>query len=219
MKQQLKNVLVRFTAMTVLACATGTALPLLTFGAEPGKLEKTLEEIERNAYRDAIVTHGAAGAPIGHFLLIRKENNACAIRFTEYHRDPTSQAPSVFTSGGVSVYAEYDWYFQGDGSGDFSKQNVKVGHAKLANKPLVGIGRMAFQTGTTLVRCGPFKLWWQGQRAVSFFPGTHPHDEGIELAPTKWRDVAEIDIRDPQIKWYRYDENREITYIPVDELW
>lgn len=44
-------------------------------------------------------------------------------------------------------------------------------------------------------------------------------DYGIELAPTKWTDISQVDVFDPRLIWYRYDENRKDLNIPVDKLW
>jgi hypothetical protein len=44
-------------------------------------------------------------------------------------------------------------------------------------------------------------------------------DYGIELAPTPWTDIKELNIKDPRIKWYKYDEKRERVFIPIDKLW
>ena len=43
---------------------------------------------------------------------------------------------------------------------------------------------------------------------------------GVEgKAPTKWTDISQVIAFDPRLRWYRYDENREDTYIPIDQLW
>jgi hypothetical protein len=44
-------------------------------------------------------------------------------------------------------------------------------------------------------------------------------DYGIELAPTKWTDISQVNVFDPRLKWYRYDEKRKDTFIPIDQLW
>ena len=43
-------------------------------------------------------------------------------------------------------------------------------------------------------------------------------DYGIELSPTKWEGIQEVNVHDPRLKWYRYDENRESVDIPLDNL-
>ena len=93
----------------------------------------------------AMITWLDAGAPLGKFLLIRKEKDICAVRFTDAHRGHDAKPQTIFNSGGESFYAECEWFYQGDGSDDFSRNNVKRGHEKLVEKPLRGIGRLAFR--------------------------------------------------------------------------
>jgi hypothetical protein len=186
---------------------------------QPSEIEQKYKDLERNALTYGSVTPVNASAPIGRFLLIRRGKDVCAVRFTEFHRGHDAKPPTVWHSGEESLYAEYDWYYQGDGSGDFAKPHVKSGHSKLSQKSLVGIGRLSFQTGTIRVRCGPFKLMWDYPNSVAFDEGTRLADSGIELAPTKWREIAEVNPHDPRLQWYRYDEKRPMTYIPVDQLW
>jgi hypothetical protein len=48
--------------------------------------------------------------------------------------------------------------------------------------------------------------------------GTKLGDQGIELAPTRWSAISELNVRDAKLRWVRYDENRAVTYIPTDDL-
>ena len=142
-----------------------------------------------------------------------------AVRFTKAQRGHDAKPGTTFNSGEESFSAEYDWYFQGDGSGDFTQSGVLSGHEQLARKPLKGIGRFAFQTGQIYVKCGPFKLRWMFPTRVAFYStGVTPGDYGIELAPTKWAEIKEVDVLDPRLKWYRYDANRKSVEIPLNNF-
>lgn len=182
--------------------------------------DRAITENERRSYGYAmVVPWSGARAPFERMLLVRRGKDLCALRFTEFHRGRDAQLPSMFHSGEESFYAEYDWYYQGDGSGNLGKENVKSGHEKLAQEALIGIGRLAFQLGETRVKCGPFKLHWGYTTSVAFYEGSQSKDDGIELAPTKWRSVSEIDLSYSRLKWYRYDPKGEvIIYIPLDDL-
>ena len=167
----------------------------------------------------AAITWDDAGAPLGRFLLIRKDKRVCAVRFTKAQRGHDAKPATTFNSGEESFSAEYDWYFQEDGSGDFTQPGVLSGHEQLAMKPLKGIGRLAFQTGQIYVECGAFdKLFWRYPTWVTFYGKSSRGDYGIELAPTKWTEIQEVNVHDPRLKWYRYDENRESVDIPLDNL-
>lgn len=156
--------------------------------------------------------------PFPKILLIRQGNRFGAIRFTQFHRGNDAKPPTIFTEGKASEYAEYDWYYQGDGSGDFTRPNVESGHRKLVDRPLRGIGCLAFQTGTVHVKCGDFKLFWLYPTSVSFSSETACRDTSVELAPTRWDRIEDVLAHDPKITWYRCDEQRKSFLIPVEEL-
>lgn len=177
-----------------------------------------MEFNEKVALSYARIEGHQVGAPFGRFLLIRNGSNACAIRFAEFHRGYNAKAPTFFNSGDESHHAEYGWYWQSDGSGDFIKPNVRSGSRKLIQEPLLGIGRFAFQTGKIHVRCGPFKLLWRYPVSISFDSEGGCTDRDIELAPTPWGEATEIDIHDGRLKWYRCDEHRHSTLVPLDKL-
>lgn len=166
----------------------------------------------------AVVMWGGAAAPIGRFLLIRKGPDMCAVSFEGFRRAGDAKPPTLFNSGNEHRYAEYDWYYQNDGSGDFTRNNTKHGHDTLVSGPLIGIGRLAFQTGNTAVNCGPFKLNWRYPDLVKFYRGNKRGDHGIEMAPTLWSSIADVRGNDPNLKWYRYDESRDPMTIPAGDL-
>lgn len=140
---------------------------------------------EQSSRKMATLTYMNASAPLGRFLLVRKGRDVCALRFTEFHRGHDAKPPSLFHSGEETLYAEYDWFYQGDGSGDFTKADVESGHRKLVRKPLVGlIHPFVFQTGTVEVRCGPFVLSWLYPNNVGFRSWSQKRDESVDLAPT-----------------------------------
>jgi hypothetical protein len=121
----------------------------------------------------------------------------------------------------LSLFANYESYYQGDGSGDFSKNNVQFKKDTLTHpKPKWSIfGHLIFNGNREIV-CGPIKLFWSGRGAVYHFRLQQPQgDHGIELAPTPWSNVSEVNVFDPRITWYRYDEKRKRVNIPIDQLW
>lgn len=159
-----------------------------------------------------------ASAPLGHILLMRKGKDICGILFTSFHRGRDTKPPSAFNSGEESFYAEYEWFRQTDGSQNLKKTNITKGHRKIVQKPLRGIGRLAFQTGDVEVKCGPFKLFWMFPTSVSFYSSPKCGDSSIELSPTKWQQIEEMDTSYSGLKWFRCDEQRKTTYISIDEL-
>lgn len=166
----------------------------------------------------AYVAWDHVAAPMGRFVLIRKGKDVCAVRFTAFHRGHDEKPSTMVNTGEETLYAEYDWYWQKDGTGEFIKLNVKSGHNRLRSGPLRGFGSFAFQTGDIRIRCGPFRLFWNPPASVAFFGVPKQGDYGVELSPTPWDDMKEVNVHEPSLKWYRYDENRKTIRIPIAEL-
>ena len=179
------------------------------------RIDHEIETLRTNSRID----HGAVTAPIGKFLLARRGNVLCAIRFTEFHRAHDVKPGTVFHSGDETLSANYEWFCQLDGSGNLRKKNALGGAGKLVRNPLVGIGRLAFQTGNEEIKCGPFKLFWYFPTFVAFSRtlGDCSGSE-VELSPTKWVSVEQADSSLPSLKWYHCDSQRKSVYVPADEL-
>ncbi len=164
----------------------------------------------------------SVSAPMRRFLLASKELAVCAVRFMVFHRDHDKAQPGVFAPGDEHTYAEYDRYFQGDGSGDFSKTDVTSGHGELRNTPSFGIGRFAFKPSEILhITCGSFRVAWGYPNALQFisYPKSDPKDESdLELAPTRFSDIGQIDFTSPKRRWYKLNDRLPPTVIPPDQL-
>lgn len=190
-----------------------------------------LDEAEKRAYTLALAGPTGVTAAIGRFVLLRRESGFCAIRFTEFRRGHDAKRPSLFSSGDESVYAEYDWYYQGDGSGDFSKPNVEQGHGEASRKEVVslGFGRFSMRKGIDIVKCGPLRPGWYYPSGISLlearWDGYELRSNGIEAALTKWKEISEVRVYDPRLNWYRFDEEQNQkdpfsrdVFIPVEDL-
>ena len=143
---------------------------------------------------------GTIRMPIGYFFLIRKDNNLCAIRFTS---EGTADGAHLDNAGiGIGKYtAEYDYFNQYDGSGDLKKKNVDFGHVIL-HKQVAGSGLAPIESGLFEIKCGTLSLRWNGDITVNMFQGKFRHDDGIKFAPTKWRDISELNTDDPNVEWF-----------------
>jgi len=150
--------------------------------------------------------------PLGRILLVRKGSDYCAIKFTKFWSENTSEVSTLFVAAGSDEYAMYESYYQGDKTGDFTKKNVQFKKEKLSHTKPRGIGRLAFSFGNYEIKCGTIKLEWFGEGGVSFYK------DGIELAPTQWTDISQVNVFDPILRWYRYDNRRKSTNIPIDKL-
>ncbi len=116
--------------------------------------------------------------------------------------------------------AEYDWYYTSSYGGKWSQSEMQSGHSQVERRPLVGLGRFAFQTGKDEVECGQLQFYWLDPTQLMFQGRDQKAgDYGYEMALTKWGSVEEINPEASYLKWYRYDEKRPSQLIRVDELW
>jgi hypothetical protein len=186
---------------------------LTTWLPRAGGEVTTSDHIERFAPpgpNDVHIGPNVIAIPLGKILLVRKDGDYCAVKFTEFWTGKTKE----------DVYARYESYYQDDKTGDFSNKNAQFKKDRLSFPKPRGIGRLAFSFGKKNIRCGPIKLFWSGKGTVYFHSdGQAQSDYGIELSPTIWSDISEVNIFDPRIKWYKYDEERQRVNIPIEHLW
>lgn len=169
---------------------------------------------------DVHIAPNSVGVPLGKILLVRKGSSYCALKFTKFWTENESKVGTLFVAAGSDEYALYESYYQGDKTGDFSKRNVESKKAKLSSLKPRGIGRLAFSFGNRQIKCGNIKLEWFSTGSLFFYrEGRKESDFGIELAPTKWSDISQVNVFDSRLGWYRYDKNRERLSIPIDKLW
>lgn len=187
-----------------------TVSVLIVGGAMASADVKTLPEAN-----EVQIAPNAIGIPLGHILLIRNDSDYCAVKFI---RCWTGQAD-------YDQHAEYESYYQGDKTGDFRSKNVKYRKEEVYyTKPSFSIFGHPVRIGAKRdICCGPIELWWSGLNC-KIFVYYFRHDQkqgdyGIELAPTKWTDISQVNVFDPRLKWYRYDAKRKDTKIPMDRLW
>lgn len=165
--------------------------------------------------------------PLEKIILLKKNSEYCAIKFTKFWSENQSEKKSVFVATGADEYALYESYSMTNKTGDFAEKNIRVKKEKLSFTKPRGIGRLAFVFGNNKIGCGTIRLSWYGGGYVPFLEegqhegpyGIGPAPDSIELAPTPWTDIKEININDPRIKWYKYDVSRKRVNVPIDKLW
>jgi hypothetical protein len=173
---------------------------------------------DRNAAHNAMMTWFDVGSPVGHMLLIRRGADRCVIRFTIFHRGHDAKPETSFNSGAESFFAEYDWYHPTANSDSHQGAGYESGHRAVSRQTSTGVGRLAFQPGDDEIHCGPFKLVWIYPVRVGFNDRDSAKDIGIELAPTKWTVIEQVNFKAPALRWYAVDEARKPTLIPIEQL-
>lgn len=173
--------------------------------------------------------------PLGRILLIRKDSRYCAVKFTknwtEIDEEEKEKLARDISLGGISAelaekqytkkFTTYEIYHNFD---EISKKrnNIKPEGEHIASwLPMKGLFRpFIYQPGDSYIICDSFKLTWSYKNKVCFHPPNKTRGEfGFELAPTPWSDISQVNISDPRIKWYRYDDKRQRVNIPIDKLW
>jgi hypothetical protein len=164
----------------------------------------------------------AISMPLGRIILIRHGSDCCALQFT----DAFTFGYGLYKGEPLDAYAHYVAYYQGDGTGDFSKQNVKYLDVELLEPTDHGFWASLFgPKKNNIIVCGHSGLAW-GLTSVHFF--TYPEElfnpqsiikYGVELAPTPWTRIQDVNIQDPRIKWYKYDEGRPEIKVQIDKIW
>jgi hypothetical protein len=168
------------------------------------------DKVETNQLSgEVVLAANCIKMPLGKILLARKDSSYCGVKLTK-----------VWVEAEDDRYAEYESYFEGVENGEFVAERLKPRRGRLSFPKPRGLGRLAFSFGNRDIPCGTFKLAWYGDRWI-YFSGTGQEqgDHGVELAPTGWTDTSQIDILDPRVKWYRYDEKRTDTVINLGEVW
>lgn len=165
-------------------------------------------------YTVGIIGEMAVQPPPNTFLLVRKKDKICAIKFTKWQRGNDKSEPNTFSSGAESFEAKYVWYL-GEKIQDSWVLNPPTaqGESSVTQKPLVGIGRFAFGGGNKKISCGAFKLKWTAPANVYFFEKQNREAQyDAEIALTKWHTFEEIRL-DDSLDWLKYDEKREMTIV------
>lgn len=172
---------------------------------------------------DVLIGGTGIQMPLGRIMLIRQGTNYCALKFTQ--RGPGQLEGDA--NAKYASYGRYETYFQGDGTGDFSGTNLQYWEDELILPVPRGFGRIVHAFGAKHdIRCGPIILDGDPNNVSFYAPGQYAklkaiREYNIELAPTPWTSICEINVHDRRIIWYRYDYDgkRRLKTIPIDRLW
>ena len=148
--------------------------------------------------------------PVGRVLLINRENFMGAVKFFQNEERPDG------------TYSKYE-YFEYETSG-FKK--AKEGEV-LLRKPSSGKG-MFFHHGPYEMAGPPLKLKnfslfahaaGTDHATVYFSNARYKPDSKVRMAPTPWKDISEVNLSDPRIRWFSYGNQESRKLIQIDKIW
>lgn len=123
--------------------------------------------------QSALTVRQSVDAAAGQIVLVRRGVAMCALRAT---------APAT----GVGGRASFEWW-----SWRSSETPREAGHASAA----------LLEDDEPVVHCGDIDLGWSAPAYVYF--GSAPGaSAAVELAPTQFRTIAEVDTTSPAVRWF-----------------
>jgi len=176
-------------------------LLLIGWGSLPEASEPSLKPEEVKIVRQAICL------PVGRFVLIQRQDLFCAIIFLSTERNES----------GISASYQLFWPSEGwrQERGKISYRTRLTGLEILRNlfhhEDSIGRVEKLSLDGLELL-CEPFET-----HAVIYF-GTSPDnlDPAVKIAPTPWRRMEEVNLKEPRLKWYGSGSREQ--NIRIDEL-
>ena len=211
-------------ALSVNGCSNAGAID------EKKAREQGMLELEEHVKTHARIGLTGVSPVLNRLILLRKDGAGCALKFTSFRRDHDWKPGSWTSTGDENTYAEYDWYFQGDGSFDFRKANVLAGHGKLRWGPITRLGHglllRAPSDANRSVDCGSFHVSWGYPMNLSFFSfdgEKREYDPKLEFAPTRWTTVDQIDFSNKKLMWTSGPAANRLKlkqdmWLPLEEL-
>ncbi len=148
--------------------------------------------------------------PVDRVLLISRDNFMGAVKFLQNEERPDG------------TYSKYE-YFEYEKSG-FRK--VREGEVSL-KKPSSGKGIFFHQSPNKLagppLKLRDFSLFAEAagvdHATVYFSNARNKPDLKVRMAPTPWKDISEVNLTDPRIRWFAYDDKEKRKVVPIDKIW
>lgn len=141
------------------------------------------------------------------FVLVRRGRAIGAFRLTRIQQD----------SAGIGK-STYESYYQGDGTRSLQDSNAIRKSGEIDIQPMAGlVHSLMWQPGLNKLWVGK---WWFGcltPSLVNMSEHFSEEDGGFEFAPTSAQSVAEINVNDSRLRWFRFNPDAGIT-VPVSEL-
>jgi hypothetical protein len=164
---------------------------------------------EQKIFKDGVgINYDCVAMPVGRVLLIGRDNFLGAVKFlqNEERADGT--------------YSKYD-YFEYEKGGFWFRWQGQISLKKYTGKGSF-LHPIPYNDAGDPLRVGKFNLYavaFKEHSTVYFWSKPKKVDHKVRMAPTPWREIEEVKLSDPRIKWFAYDERREWKVIPIDKIW
>ncbi|MFH1227565.1 MAG: HEAT repeat domain-containing protein [Planctomycetota bacterium] len=137
----------------------------------------------------------AVRAKIGKFFLFQKGIQFGAVRI-------------IKETGDYDGGAEYEWYFQEDGSGNFLKDNCKHGYGKVfenyKEEKTNDNEYNVTDIGSVLnIKCGPFAVEWSGGNWIYL-------NDSAEITFSTTSSLEKINVFDKNLEWLKKTTEKDI---------
>lgn len=160
-----------------------------------------LESARQRPYSPLIIVNPSSiCAPEGIFIAVRKSDWSGVVRFIEQRDRDTDSLQGC---------SRYELYSLGDRKGPFERSAGVVSSSGSA-----GVHPIVIERGRQRISGRGIALRYMHPGCLSLLV-----DRGVEVAPTPWRTIDEVDVGDVRLQWYSLDAsgNRRLT-ISLDEL-
>jgi hypothetical protein len=189
--------LLMFLALFYVAVAIAAEKPPTLNPAQEQRADKP----GRLAVDNATIGPSGVAMPVRKIILAKKGLEYCSIKFTSTWLEEKKH----------DYYTAYECHYQGDGSGDFNKSNVKFGNGELFYPRERGWFVIPFTSeAKDTFECGRMKIKWFYASGVSF--------DDLELAPTPWTSITDVNVHDTRLQWFRKDAKRKKIKVPIDQF-
>lgn len=150
--------------------------------------------------------------PVGRILLVSRGNFAGAVKFlhNEQRKDGVNSK---------YIYFEYE-------NGAFRKKREGVIFRKISKQSFwYNLRTFIFHDipSSDKIKFRSFELTADAaddfHSTVCFWDAAAKPDVHVRLAPTPWKEVEEVNLLDPRIRWFGHDKKRERMVVPIEKIW
>jgi hypothetical protein len=148
--------------------------------------------------------------PVGRVLLISRDNFMGAVKFLQNEERPDG------------TYSKYE-YFEYEKDGFKRLREEEVSLKKPSGRKGIFFHQSPYKLAGPPLKLRDFSLFAEAggreHSTVYFWSAPNKPDLKVRMAPTIWKDISEVNLTDPRIRWLAYDDKESWKVIPIDQIW